>query len=95
MAVTATTLRTAHPEFTDSPDAVVNAAITDAQATVNETVLGDNYDQAVTLLACHLISRSPYSRDLRLPFGEYDEDGYYRRYEQLIRVAGRAYRVYP
>ena len=93
MAVTRTTLIADFPEFTGADSTMVTAKIAIATARVNSSVLGDQHDNAVTLLSCHLIATSPYNRDQRMSFG--DADSYYAEYLELIRPAGHLTRLTP
>ena len=94
MAVTLASLRAAHPEFVDSPDLVVQAAIDSAVLRTESTIFGSQalVDEAVTWLACYLVSTSPYSRDKRRTATIDIAAGYLKEYEQICRAAGRAFR---
>ena len=95
MAVTSTTLRAAHPEWTNAPDDVVTAAITAAQGELSEDVLGaDLYDRAVTLRACQVLARHPQGRDMRLKPNSLDTI-YDVELDDILRARGTAYRVTP
>ena len=97
MSVTIATLRTAYPEFTNCPDAVLNAAISNATLRCDEDVLQSHYDLAITLLACHFAAISPYGVDLRLQSqgskSSPTSTPYYEMWEKLARAAGSAYRI--
>jgi hypothetical protein len=95
MAVTLASLRAAHPEFTDTPDAVVQAGIDSAEARLSEDELEDLYDEAVTWLACDLIYTSPYSRDKRSSRTAAGLSYYYQRFEEIAEPIGRSERVVP
>lgn len=66
MAVTMVSLRAHHPEFVDSPDAVVQDSIDKATAQLDAAAFGDLLDCATEWLACWLIVTSPYSRDKKM-----------------------------
>ena len=89
MAVTLASLRAAHPEFVDSPDAVVQAAIDSSTLRTESTVFGDLHDEAITWLACYLVSTSPYSRDKRRTMAD-PSLGYLEEYHRLCRACSRA-----
>lgn len=94
MAVTLATLRTAHPEFVDSPDAVVQAAIDDATLHTESTIFSAAaaHDSAITWYACYLISTSPYNRDKRRRVDLGIPEGYLSEYERIARASARAHR---
>jgi hypothetical protein len=94
MTVTASSLKAQHPEFaTGSPsDTVITGFIQRAQRRLDETAYGDTYDDAVELLACHLISLSPGGRDLRLN-PRSTESVYLSAFKELQRNAGAAFRT--
>ena len=66
MAVTMASLRANHPEFTDTPDAVVQDGIDKATAQLDSQTFGDLIDDATEWLACWLIVSSPYARDKKM-----------------------------
>lgn len=69
MAVTIASIRAAHREFSDTDhptDGEVQSAIDRAERALSEDSLGTVYDDAVDLMACQILARSPYARDLRL-----------------------------
>jgi len=95
MAVTRTSLQTDHPEWSNAPDDVVDAAIARAQAELEEDVLGaDLFDPAVTLRACQVLARHPQGRDMRLKPNS-RETIYDAELDDLLRARGTAYRVTP
>lgn len=55
MAVTATSLKDRFAVFDPLSDAVVEAAITEAELFVNETAWGDKYDTGVLYRAAHIL----------------------------------------
>ncbi len=66
MAVTVASLRADRPEFAPTDDAVVQAAITAAANEVDDAVFGVKTDEAVSLLAAHKLSISPFGQQARL-----------------------------
>jgi len=66
MSVTRASLIALYPEFADTPTTQVDGAILAAQGRLDARILGDEYDQAVTLQACHLLAISPYGQQARL-----------------------------
>ena len=94
MAVTAASLRIAHPEFTSAPDAVVNAAIASAAACHDSEVWGTLLDSGVELKACDTLARSPYGRDMRLT-KDVMSTVYLEEWKRLRTQVGVAWRVIP
>lgn len=66
MAVTVASLRADRPEFDPTAEAVVQAAITAAEREVDPAVFGEKTDEAVSLLAAHKLSISPFGQQARL-----------------------------
>lgn len=95
MAVTLASLVAIHHEFADTatnyPD-VVNDAIAQAKRRIDESLLGDRYDDAVMWLACDIIEQNPYGRDIRMS-KEGVQSYYYQQYLKICRTAGTAYRM--
>jgi hypothetical protein len=89
MSVTIASLRTQYPEFGDTPDAVLERAIAQAERRVDADVLSDRTDDAVTLLACHLATATPYGGG-----GELTRDKsrtiYWQDYHDLVILHGGA-----
>ena len=56
MAVTSTTFLARFPEFNNLESAVVTATIGEAQRQNDETIWGDQYDDAVNYLTAHLLA---------------------------------------
>ncbi len=63
-AVTRATLVERWPEFAPTPSAVVTSAIAEADRRTNASIFGDRRDDAVGLLACHLLAASPQGQGL-------------------------------
>jgi hypothetical protein len=59
MTVTFATLTTLYSEFASVAEATVNAQIARALLRVDEAAYGELFDDAVTLVACHLMAKSP------------------------------------
>ena len=95
MAVTLSSFVALHPEFsdtaTDYPD-VVNGAIAEAKRRIDENVLGDRYDDAVSWLACDILETGPYGRDMRVS-KEGKPSYYYQQFVKICRPSGTAYRM--
>lgn len=93
MAVTISSLIQAYPEFENSRSpAQIESAISRAERRVDETVLGDRYDDCVMLYACHLLAISSHGFDMRYE-GDRNYSPYWDEANRLIRQAGAAYRV--
>ena len=65
MAWTATTFKARYTEFDGTADSVVTAALAEATRRTNVTGFGARADDAVALLAAHLLSTSPGGRQAR------------------------------
>lgn len=86
MAWTAATFRAARPEFAEIADAVVTLALSDAASEVDSRVYGTTYDQAVSLLAAHKLSITPYGQGARLePKSGDGTTTYLAEFERLTR----------
>lgn len=94
MAVTAASIRAAHPEFEPVADAVVLPVIAAAYLAHDATVWGDLLDVGVDLYVCDQLARSPFARHLRLAKQE-ERSVYQYEWERLRRQVGAAYRVLP
>ena len=68
MAITATSLKALHPEFSSASasDAFIELKIASAKLRLSASVWGDLYDTAVDLMACHLLAMDPDGRPMRL-----------------------------
>jgi hypothetical protein len=98
VAVTIASLRAAREEFTNSPDAAVQAAIDDAVTEVDERVFGEKADQAVSLLAAHKLAISPFGTQARLNpkaqgGGPHGATTYGVEYDALVRLCGGGFWV--
>lgn len=91
MAVTATTLRTHHPEWTDAPDGVISEMIARALRDVDVDLWGDDADDGVELRACWYLAQAPFAQEMRVepPSG----DLYDKQYREKQRVIGMAHRM--
>ena len=94
MAVTAASLKAAHPEFGAAPDAVVTATIARSVACHDSEVWGTLLDMGVDLHTCDLLARSPYAREMRLVKAE-QTTVYRMEWERLKQQVARAWRVIP
>ncbi len=97
MAVSVISLRAAHREFAEADhptDAEVQAAIDAAERHLDQAALGVQHDDAVRLMACQFLARSPYAQDLRL-----EKSGYTTIFDEPLRALleplGRAWRILP
>lgn len=91
MAVTAAQIKAEFPEFVRTDPALLTAKINDAIALLHQSTLGDDYDQGVKYMACHLLTLSPSGEFARLKTP--DKDGatstYERSFKTILRkVAG-------
>jgi hypothetical protein len=59
--------RAACPEFQKTNPDIVQMALDQAAIRTDSSVFGNKTDEAHRLLACHILSVSPYGRDARLP----------------------------
>jgi hypothetical protein len=92
MAVSTTSLITAYKEFQNTATATLQDAIDRAELEIDDGVLGDQYDNAVLLLACHYASISHHGLDMRLEKDD-KKTTYYNDYERLMRRAGASWRM--
>lgn len=70
MTVTLSSFRVSYPEFLNTADALCEAKIAAAVLRTSEDIFGDNTDEAVMLLAAHLLSVSPQGESARLEVDE-------------------------
>jgi len=70
VTVTAATLKARWTEFAPTSDTIVDAAIAEAARSCDVAVYGASFDDAVTLLACHLLAVSPQGAPSRLEGGD-------------------------
>ena len=97
MAVTVADIRANHRDFanTDHPtDAEVQAAIDRAEAQLDESTLGDQYDDAVEMMTCQDLATSGYARDLRLR-KDSERTLFDQRLERILMTRGRSQRPIP
>ncbi|HSN27175.1 MAG TPA: DUF4054 domain-containing protein [Kofleriaceae bacterium] len=87
MAWTAASYKAAFPEFAATPDAQVTAALNSAALRCDSRLFGATIDDAVALLAGHLLSISPSGQQSRLDSDSADTT-YYREWLKLAGVAG-------
>lgn len=85
-------LRTAHPEFTYTPDYVVQTAIDDAVAHMDETAWGDEYNTGLMLLACHNLAMTSYGEASGLA-DENRSSIYFQDWARLARIVGSVWRT--
>lgn len=92
MSVTRTTLIARFPEFTSTPEALVDACIVDAALMVDEDYYGTKADMAVTFLAAHYIAMNPLGEMARLD-KKGEKTTYLVLYESVKRSLGAGCRV--
>jgi hypothetical protein len=92
VAVTVASLRIAYPEFANVPVDLIEQHISLAELNTDEDVLGDRYDMAVLLRACHTIAVSSFGEKLRIEVKD-GQTSYGQADERLRRAAGTAYRM--
>lgn len=88
MAWTADTFQARFPEFDGTPDETVAAVLAEATRRSNPAVFGDRLDDAVGLLAAHLLSVGAYGQQARLEAGAAAETTYLAEWKRLAREAG-------
>lgn len=95
MAVTLADFRTAHPEFSAAPDALVERCLGEAHDRVPENVWGPKRDAGIRYLAAHLITITPGGLDMRVGYGGQDKIGdlYDREFRRLKRSVAHGFRV--
>jgi hypothetical protein len=59
--------RSGYPEFQKTNPNIVQKALDQAATRTDSSIFKDKTDEAHALLACHILSTSPYGRDARLP----------------------------
>lgn len=92
MAVTTASLKTNFPEFTDVPDAIVQAKIDDSTAQHNAETWADQLDIGIELYACHLLATTPHGGMARL-INDTGQSIYQENWLRMSRAVGRAWRV--
>jgi hypothetical protein len=86
VAWTAATFKAAYPEFAATADTQVAAALNSAALRCDARLFGTLIDDAVALLAGHLLSISPSGQMSRLESDEADTT-YHREWLKLAQVA--------
>lgn len=77
------------PEFAGAKDARITAALTSAANQTDETIFGDDAEDAQVLLACHILAMGPSGREAK--FRDITSDTVYsveRRRLETIHCAG-------
>ena len=87
MAVTVAQIKAEFPEFARTDPAILTAKINDAMALIQPSTFGDDYDQAIKYLACHLLTLSPSGEFARLK--QRDPDGATSTYERTYKTIQR------
>ena len=88
MSYTLSDFRTGFPEFAQTTDANVTAAITRAGSYVSETVFGTFFNEAMGLKTAQMLTASPTG--IRARAGGASESKYDRQWRDLIRQMPRA-----
>jgi len=95
VTVTPASLVAAYPEWVQVNTAyptVVTTAIAQAETSVDETVVGTRYDEAVMLAASSWLYQHPYSRDMRNP-ADGTADPYAAQLDTILARKGSAWRT--
>jgi hypothetical protein len=87
MAWTAASFKAARPEFGKTPDAEVTLALNNAAAYCSESAFGDQYDNAISLYAAHLLSIAPGGQHSRVS-SIFGKTTYIVQWEELARIYG-------
>jgi len=96
VAVTPASLVAAYPEWTQVNTAyptVVTTAISQAETQVDETVVGDRYDEAVMLAAGAWLFSHPYSRATAKTGNDDERNPYREQLDVLLTRKGSAWRT--
>jgi hypothetical protein len=83
--MTAAEFRARYPEFTSASDALVLAALAEAEAAVTESVWGALYTEGLGLRAAMVLASSPQGRQIRIKGGD-RATIYERRFRELTSV---------
>ena len=94
MAITRAQLLVSFPEWTNAPEALVNAMITDSDLEVDDSIFGDDADRARMLYVSARLAESPFARETNLLEGEKTESLYWRRFYSLKRRKANLQRPY-
>lgn len=86
MAWTPTTFKARWPEFAPTSDAKVQAELDQAARNVDPAYFGEKTDDAVGLLAAHLLAISPHGASARLE-SDKAQSTYGTQYEEMARNA--------
>ena len=87
MTVTPASLRQGFPEFTGTPDSLVQAKINDAGAFVDAGVWGDKYDTGIAYMAAHLLACSPAGQNARMIDPKTAKTTYKTVFANLVPIA--------
>jgi len=87
--------RNRRPEFATTSNVVVQAALNDAAAQMNQIVWGELYDEAHMWLAAHLIALGPSGHDARNEANPSTGTTYKTQYDDLIPKAVSCYGTVP
>lgn len=86
MAWTASTFKTAYPEFEALADALVEAKLAEATRRLDARVFGARADDAVGLQAAHLLALSPFGQHARLESDKGDTT-YRQELQRMMRAS--------
>lgn len=75
---------TAYPEFDTMSAELVEAKLSLARKRVSEETYGDRHDEAVGLMAAHLLWTSPFGASTRLDGG--DKEASNRYWDEFVRL---------
>ena len=92
MALTLSTFRARHPEYTGTPDSTVQAALDDALVRTPVEIWGALQDQGQAALAAHLLALTPQGRDMRVGKDKM-ETLYGKERQRLVRLVSSGGRV--
>ena len=80
------------PTFDNTPDALVQAKLDEAQVEINATIWDAHAEKGHAYLAAHLIAVDPGGRDARLAAKD-GESIYGTEFTRLAKIVGGSYRV--
>jgi hypothetical protein len=79
--------KTRRPEFNPVDVAVVQGALDEAARECDPRLFGDRFDDAVSLLAAHKLSVSPFGQQARLESDD-TKTTYWVEFERIVRQVG-------
>lgn len=87
MSVTVSAFQARRPEFAPTDADVVQVAIDEAARECDPRVFGDRIDDAVSLLAAHKLSISPFGQQARQESKD-TKTTYWEEFQRMVRQAG-------